>query len=119
MDFSSINGLSSTYSTAQSAAHAGAANSIKNAADRLSSNSSEEELKGVLRDFESYFVEQTIKQMKKTFTDEDESNSTMSQYKDLYMDAAIEKVADTLVDQIGENYTQQLYEQMKRNYNIK
>ena len=73
--------------------------------------------KGVIKDFESYFVEQMLKQVKDTFTSEDE-DSTMSQYKDLYMDQAIEMVADEVVDQVGENLTQQLYEQMRRNLNI-
>ena len=82
-----------------------------------SSDASEDELKGVIKDFESYFVEQMLKQVKDTFTSEDE-DSTMSQYKDLYMDQAIEMVADEVVDQVGENLTQQLYEQMRRNLNI-
>ena len=73
--------------------------------------------KGVIKDFESYFVEQMLKQVKDTFTSGDE-DSTMSQYKDLYMDQAIEMVADEVVDQVGENLTQQLYEQMRRNLNI-
>ena len=87
--------------------------SLKN----ISSNSSEDELKSVIKDFESYFVEQMLKEVKDTFTSDDE-DSTMSQYKDMYMDQAIELVADEVVDQIGENYTQQLYEQMKRNLNM-
>lgn len=117
MDFSSISGLS--YSNAQAAANAGTATALTNSLNKISSDSSEEELKGVLKDFESYFVEQVLKEMKETFTDEEEDeDQTMAQYKDMYMDMAIEKVADAVVDQIGETYTQQLYEQMKRNYNI-
>ena len=77
-----------------------------------------EELKGVIKDFESYFVEQILKEVKDTFTSDDDEDSTMSQYKDMYMDQAIELVADEVVDQVGENYTQQLYEQMKRNLNM-
>ena len=72
----------------------------------------------MIKDFESYFVEQIIKEMKDTLTSEDDEDSTVSQYKDMYMDNAIELVADEIVDQVGENYTQQLYEAMKRNYNI-
>ena len=58
------------------------------------------------------------KEVKDTFTSDDDEDSTMSQYKDMYMDQAIELVADEVVDQVGENYTQQLYEQMKRNLNM-
>lgn len=117
MDFSSINGLS--YRTAQANANSASANSLTDSVNKLSSESTEEELKGVLKDFESYFVEQVLKQMKETFTDDEDEDATMSQYKNLYMDKAIEMVADEMVDQVGENVTQQLYEQMKRNYNIK
>lgn len=116
MDFSSINGLS--YNAAQSNVTSAAANSLTGSLNKLSKDSTEEELKGVLKDFESYFVEQVIKQMKDTLTDEKEGDAGMSQYKDLYLDKAIELVSDKIVDQVGENFTQQLYEQMKRNYNI-
>lgn len=84
----------------------------------LSSESTEAELKEVLQDFESYFIEQMIKKMKDTFTDKEEESSVASQYTDTFMDYAIEEVADQLLDEIGGNLTQQLFEQMKRNYNI-
>ena len=73
---------------------------------------------GVLKDFESFFIEQILKEMKETFTNEDKESSVASQYTDTFMDYAIEDVADLLVDEIGGNMTQQLFEQMKRNYNI-
>ena len=72
----------------------------------------------VLKDFESYFIEQMIKQMKETFTDDDEESSMASQYTDTFMDYAIEDIADMLLEEVGGNMTQQLFEQMKRNYNI-
>ena len=69
---------------------------------------------------ERYFLEQIIKEVKDTFTMEDDStSSSMSKYKDYFMDTAIEQVSDKIIDQSGQNLTQQLYEQMKRNYNIK
>jgi flagellar protein FlgJ len=109
MDISSI---STNYTVANADKSAEQSNSLQSS---LKNISSEEQLKGVIKDFESYFVEQVIKQMKDTFTSDDDEDSTMSQYKDLYMDQAIETVADEMVDQIGESYTQTLYEQMKRN----
>ena len=72
----------------------------------------------VLKDFESYFIEQMIKQMKETFTDDEEESSVASQYTDTFMDYAIEDVADMLLEEVGGSMTQQLFEQMKRNYNI-
>ena len=91
--------------------------SLKNSVNGLSSNSSDEEMLEVLKDFESYFIEQMIKQMKETFTDDDES-SVASQYTDTFMDYAIEEIADKLLDEVGGSMTQQLFEQMKRNYSI-
>ena len=51
--------------------------------------------------------------------EDDSTSSSMSKYKDYFMDTAIEQVSDKIIDQSGQNLTQQLYEQMKRNYNIK
>lgn len=116
MDLTSISGIQ--YQTAQANASSAAASSVTAAASKLDENATEEELKGVLKDFESYFVEQILKEMKDAFLDDEDSDSTMGQYKDMMMDTAIEKVADAIVDETGETLTQQLYEQMRRNYNI-
>lgn len=109
-----IPNIGSTYNTAGAAT----ANSLQSSIRNISADSSEEELKGVIKEFESYFVEQVIKQMKDAFTFDKDEDSTMSQYKDMYMDKAIEMVADEIVDQTGESLTQQLYEQMRRNLNM-
>ena len=114
-----ISGISSMLNqTGTNSAAASKAEGLTNSVNGLSSNSTDEELMGVLKDFESYFVEQIIKKMKDTFTDEDEESSTASQYTDTFMDYAIQDMADIMVDEIGGNMTQQLFEQMKRNYNI-
>lgn len=120
MDISGVTSMLYQNNTTNAATNASQskAEGLTNSVNGLSSNSTDEELMGVLKDFESYFVEQIIKKMKETFTDEDEESSTASQYTDTFMDYAIEEVADKLVDEIGGNMTQQLFEQMKRNYNI-
>ena len=120
MDVSGITSmLNQTGATnATNSANSAKTDSLKNSVNGLSSNSTDEELMEVLKDFESYFVEQMIKQMKETFTDEDEESSMASQYTDTFMDYAIEDIADILLDEVGGNMTQQLFEQMKRNYNI-
>ncbi len=111
--------LNQTASTnATTSANTAKADSLKSSVSGLSSDSTEEELLEVLKDFESYFIEQMIKQMKETFTDEDEESSMASQYTDTFMDYAIEDVADMLLEEVGGSMTQQLFEQMKRNYNI-
>jgi len=115
-----VSGISSmlNQTTATNNAATSKAESIQNSVHGLSSNSTDEELMEVLKDFESYFLEQIIKKMKDTFTDEDEESSVASQYTDTFMDYAIEEVADILLEEVGGNMTQQLFEQMKRNYNI-
>lgn len=115
-----VSGISSmlNQTTATNNASASKAESIQNSVHGLSSNSTDEELMEVLKDFESYFLEQIIKKMKDTFTDEDEESSVASQYTDTFMDYAIEEVADILLEEVGGSMTQQLFEQMKRNYNI-
>ena len=115
-----VSGISSmlNQTTAQNDAATAKTDSLKNSVNGLSSNSTDEELMEVLKDFESYFLEQMIKKMKDTFTDEDEESSVASQYTDTFMDYAIEDVADMLLDEVGGSMTQQLFEQMKRNYNI-
>ena len=118
MDLSGLSGPNSNYTYAKTDATSATGNALQSSLKNISSNSSEEELKGVITDFESYLVEQILKEVKDTFTSDDDEDSTMSQYKDMYMDQAIELVADEVVDQVGENYTQQLYEQMKRNLNM-
>lgn len=115
-----VSGISSmlNQTTATNDAATAKTDSLKNSVNGLSSNSTDEELMEVLKDFESYFMEQIIKKMKDTFTDEDEESSVASQYTDTFMDYAIEEVADILLDEVGGSMTQQLFEQMKRNYNI-
>ena len=114
-----ITGISSLMNqTTTNNAQASKADSLQNSATGLSSSSTEEELMDVLKDFESYFFEQIIKEMKETFTNDEEESSVASQYTDTFMDYAIEEVADILVEEVGGNMTQQLFEQMKRNYGL-
>ena len=120
MDVSGITSMLSQTGTANATnkAQSVKTDSLKGSVNGLSSNSTDEELMEVLKDFESYFIEQMIKQMKETFTSDDEESSMASQYTDTFMDYAIEDIADMLLDEVGGNMTQQLFEQMKRNYSI-
>lgn len=120
MDVSGITSMlnQTGVTNATNSANSAKTDSLTNSVNGLSSNSTDEELMEVLKDFESYFIEQMIKQMKETFTDDEEESSVASQYTDTFMDYAIEDVADMLLEEVGGNMTQQLFEQMKRNYNI-
>ena len=80
MDISGITAMMSQNTTQK--ADNSKTDGLKNSVNGLSSESTEEELMEVLKDFESYFIEQIIKKMKDTFTDEDEESSVASQYSD-------------------------------------
>ena len=94
------------------------ANALKKSLNGVSSDTSADELMQVCKDFESYFVEEVIKEVKKNLLPDDEEKDASSTMTDYTMDFAVEKIADELIDQVGGNFTQSLYEQMKRNYNI-
>ena len=94
------------------------ANALKKSLNGVSSDTSADELMQVCKDFESYFVEEVIKEVKKNLLPDDEEDASLSTMTDYTMDFAVEKIADELIDQVGGNFTQSLYEQMKRNYNI-
>lgn len=83
----------------------------------LSSKSSEEDITKAVKSFESYFVEQVIKEMKKSVETDDKSDS-VSMVKDLYTDNLIQNISSKIVDQIGNRYTKTLVDQVKRNYGI-
>lgn len=115
----SLDSLSSMVDQSKSTADANNASALKGSLGNISSASSEEDLLQVCKDFESYFVEEVLKEVKESLTEEDkEKDSSLSTLTDYHMDSAIELVADEMVDQVGNSFTQQLYEQMKRNYNI-
>ena len=78
----------------------------------------EEDLVNAVESFESYMLEQVIKQMKDSVTSDDDQDSTMSQYTDMYMDATIQQLAGEMVSEYGGSLTDQLVDQMKRNYGI-
>ena len=96
----SLDGMASALDAGSTRVNSAQDYALKNSVNKLSANSSEEELK-------------------ETFTDSDkDADSTAARYKDFFMDTAIEQVADQLVDEIGSGLTQQLYEQMRRNYGM-
>ena len=73
MDISAVSTLANSNNTSA------VADKLKNNVKNLSSDSTEDELKSTLKDFESYFVEQVIKEMKDSMTlksdDEDSSQA--------------------------------------------
>ncbi len=114
-----IDGISGLIDNTTRQAALDGVNSLKNSADSLSSESTEEELMQVCKDFTSYFVEEVLKEVKENMTSEDEDeDSSLKTLTDFHMDGTIELIADQVTEQVGGSFAQQLFEQMKRNYNI-
>lgn len=94
------------------------ANSLEKTLDKDLSNASDEELMEVCKDFQSYFIEQVLKQVEKTVKIDSEENSYASQMVDYFKDYAIQEISDQITEQEGGSFAQIMYEQLKRNYNI-
>lgn len=103
--------------TAQNANNSASAGVVNNKISSISENSSEEEMKQAIKDFESYFVEQILKNVQESLKDDEDSSN--AQLTEFFMGQVGEQLADKIVDQSGNRLTQTLYEQMCRNYNIK
>ena len=93
---------------------------ISRMSDDSLKNSSDEELMEACKEFETYFIEQILKQAKKAFVPGEESVDGATQtLKDYYQDSLVTEYAKAISDQQGENsLAQMLYEQMKRNNEI-
>ena len=94
------------------------ANSLEDKINRDLSNSSDEELMEVCKDFQSYFIEQVLKQAEKTVKFDSEENTYASQMVDYFKDTAIQEISEQITEQEGGSFAQMMYEQMKRNYDI-
>jgi flagellar protein FlgJ len=99
-----LNTTASAYNTS---------NSTNKLEDKLNSdlkNSTDEELMDVCKSFESYFVEQVFKEMKKTVPQSEDEN----QYMNYFGDMLNKEYADNVTKQGTLGIAQMLYESMKR-----
>lgn len=92
---------------------------IKEAVSKDYSGASEDELMEVCQEFEAYFVEQIFKQMEKTIPKAEEGDSSTSTLVDYFKDATLQELTKQSTKTQGLGIAQMLYEQMKRNYDIK
>ena len=74
-------------------------------------NSGDEELMDVCKNFESYFVEQMFKEMKKTVPNNEADNEYLSYFGDMLN----QEYAENVTDSGNMGIAQMLYESMKRN----
>lgn len=103
--------LSSNYTSSTT-------NNINKMSDADMSSKSDDELMNACKEFETYFIEQVFKEMKKSvhFTDsQDPADSTLVDY---YTDELVREYASAAADQSENGLAKMLYEQMKRNYSI-
>ena len=94
---------------------------ITRQAESLGKGSSTEDLKSAMKSFESYFVEQMIKEVKKTndaLKPDDDTDGWAGQMSDMYMDSTISTLASQIVDKYGDNFTDEMVDHMKLEYGI-
>lgn len=82
------------------------------------STASDDELMDACKSFETYLIEQVVKEMEKTVQDDEDGDSSMSQMTDFYKDQMVETVSEQIAEQNGNTFAQTMYDQMKRNYNL-
>lgn len=113
--------LLSYYNEVYGSSNTGSANKLQDTLSNADySQTSEEELYDVCKQFESYFVEQVIKQMEKMIPESDE-DSTASKYMDYFGDTLYQELAEDVTESNngeGIGIAKTLYEQMKRNYGL-
>ena len=113
--------LNSLASQASNLKNSQQASDVEKTASGISKNSSKEELTNAAKSFESYFVEQVIKEIKKStddMNDNDDSDTYAKQVSDMYMDTTIQTIASEIVDNYGDSFTDDMVANMQAQYGI-
>lgn len=117
IDISGLSGMYTEYMN--TVAKDATAEKLKAAAKADYSQTSDEELMNVCKQFESYFLEQVFKEMKKTIPEgslsKDQSTGNLVDY---FTDNAIQNLATQSTEKNSLGLAQMLYESMKRNYDL-
>lgn len=82
------------------------------------SNSTDEELMEVCKQFEAYFMEQVFKGMEKMIPKTEEEDGSMSKTVDYFKETMIQQIASDATNTQGLGLAQSLYESMERQYSI-
>lgn len=112
-----IGGITSMYSDIYNSASDQSASKLQNSLDADYSKATDDELMSVCKEFESYFLEQIMKEMWKSVSTEESSGSN-SMLKEYYQDELIQDMAAQSTEQNSLGLAQMLYEQMKHNYGL-
>lgn len=117
MDISNLNSMYADYLSTTTATTE-SATKLESTLATDQSDASDEKLMDVCKQFESYFLEQVFKEMKKTVPEEEYSSTSVSTRLDYFEDQAIQTLASQSTDKNSLGLAQMLFEQMKRNYDI-
>ncbi len=82
------------------------------------SDATDEELMDVCKQFESYFLEQVMKEMIKTIPTQESSSASMDTMTSYYKDEMVRQVASEATEQSSLGLAKTLYDQMRRNYGL-
>lgn len=88
------------------------ASKIENTLSKDLTSASDEEMLEACKDFESYLVQEVVKEVKKTLASSEEDEN---QYVSYFGDMMYEKIADQITDSGELGIANQLYQAMKRN----
>lgn len=114
-----ISGLSGMYNEYMNTAASNlATEKLKSVAKADYSNATDDELMDVCKQFESYFLEQVFKEMKKTIPESSFKDQSTSNLVDYFSDNALQTLASQSTENNSLGLAQMLYEQMKRNYDL-
>ena len=113
-----LDGLNSFYNQTTANAAADKVNKLEQTLGSDLSTATDEELMGVCKEFEAYFLEQVFKAMQKMVPDSENQSSSTKQLQTYFKDEMVQKLAKDSTETNGLGLAQTLYEQMKRNYNL-
>lgn len=116
LDLNAINSNYSNYNTDTASTSAG---KLEETLKSDLSEATEQELMGVCKDFEAYFIEQMFKAMQRMVPEsEDNTSASTKQLRDYYKEQMNQSFAEQASENGGLGIAQVLYEQMKRNYGM-
>lgn len=114
-----ISSLASSYMTSTATNALSQSDKTSSKLSGLNTNnlkgSTDDELMEVCKQFESYFLEQVFKEMKKTIPQNEDMSSSSQSLIDYFGDNLIQEFAAESTEKNSLGLAQTLYEQMKRN----
>lgn len=115
MDIGSLGNYAFTSAVTDTAGKSRSEAKLSNVSTDRLKGSSDDELMDVCRQFESYFLEQVFKEMKKTIPEEEMTSNASKSLKEYFEDELIREYSERSTQTQSLGLAQMLYEQMKRN----